>query len=204
MIRRLFVLFLLGVFGYLMKFGATPPDLNGLKIPFMNASGSTASAKSVNVECPHCRAQNQPDAILCRSCSSKLPMPAATQSSNHNRVSVESTDPQKIATIGFNGESVNLDTHAVLGAVTLFDFYADWCGPCKRLTPLLEVYVKNTPNVYLRKINIANWNTPVTKRYDIRSIPSVWVYGRDRNLINRGLNDISTIKKVTEKELKSH
>lgn len=87
-----------------------------------------------------------------------------------------SASGEKIKTVGRNGASVDLREHAVREGITLFDFYADWCGPCKQLAPQLEKFARDTPGVYLRKIDIRDWKSPVAKRYQLNSIPSVWVF----------------------------
>jgi thioredoxin 1 len=55
----------------------------------------------------------------------------------------------------------------------LIDFYADWCGPCKMLSPVLEELSKE----YEGKINIYKVNTEVEQElaaaFGIRSIPSL-------------------------------
>jgi thioredoxin 1 len=40
--------------------------------------------------------------------------------------------------------------------VTVVDFYADWCGPCKQLSPSLEQMARTDPEIALRKIDIVN------------------------------------------------
>ncbi len=69
------------------------------------------------------------------------------------------------------------------GNVTVVDFYADWCGPCKQLSPSLEQMAQTDPEIALRKIDIVNWNTAVVKQYNIRTIPQVNVYNRGGLLV---------------------
>jgi len=55
----------------------------------------------------------------------------------------------------------------------LLDFYADWCGPCKMVAPILE----ELSNEYAGKINIYKINTEeeqeLAGEFNIRSIPSM-------------------------------
>ena len=50
--------------------------------------------------------------------------------------------------------------------VFLVDFYADWCGPCKMLSPILE----ELENVTIYKINVDE-NSDLSVKYGIMSIP---------------------------------
>ncbi|HEY2625209.1 MAG TPA: thioredoxin family protein [Candidatus Udaeobacter sp.] len=82
-----------------------------------------------------------------------------------------------------HGAQVDIAQHLALGNVTVVDFYADWCGPCKQLSPSLELMAQTDPEIALRKIDIVNWNTAVVKQYNIRSIPQVNVYNRGGLLV---------------------
>jgi thiol-disulfide isomerase/thioredoxin len=82
-----------------------------------------------------------------------------------------------------HGAQVDIAQHLALGNVTVVDFYADWCGPCKQLSPSLEQMAQTDPEIALRKIDIVNWNTAVVKQYNIRSIPQVNVYNRGGLLV---------------------
>jgi thiol-disulfide isomerase/thioredoxin len=82
-----------------------------------------------------------------------------------------------------HGSQVDITRHLVSGNVTIVDFYADWCGPCKKISPVLEEMARTDPEIAVRKIDIVNWNTAVAKEYNIRSIPQVNVYGRSGHLV---------------------
>jgi thiol-disulfide isomerase/thioredoxin len=82
-----------------------------------------------------------------------------------------------------HGTQVDISKHLSAGNVTIVDFYADWCGPCKQISPALEQMAKTDPEIALRKIDIVNWTTPVAKQYNLHSIPQVNVYGRTGNLV---------------------
>ena len=56
----------------------------------------------------------------------------------------------------------------------LVDFYADWCGPCKMLAPVLEKISANRPNDVIVKVNVDNLGE-IAQRYGIMSIPTLIV-----------------------------
>jgi len=84
--------------------------------------------------------------------------------------------PSTIDLVRGNTE-VKLEDHLVRGKVTLVDFYADWCGPCRKLSPQLESLAAGNPDIALVKINIIDWHSPVAKQFGITAIPRVQVYG---------------------------
>ena len=94
-----------------------------------------------------------------------------------------------------HGAQVDISQHLVLGSVTVIDFYADWCGPCRQLSPSLEQMARNDPEIALRKIDIINWKTAVAQQFDIHSIPQVNVYDRNGRLIGTALGaDFEKVK----------
>jgi len=82
-----------------------------------------------------------------------------------------------------HGTQVDINQHLAFGQVTVVDFYADWCGPCRRLSPSLEQMARSDPEVALRKIDIVNWRTAVAQQFNIHSIPQVNVYDRSGRLV---------------------
>jgi thiol-disulfide isomerase/thioredoxin len=95
-----------------------------------------------------------------------------------------------------HGATVDITQHLAPGNVTVVDFYADWCGPCRQLSPSLEQMARTDPEIALRKIDIVNWKTPVVKQYNIHSIPQVNVYNRGGRLVGTVVGaDIQEVKR---------
>jgi thiol-disulfide isomerase/thioredoxin len=82
-----------------------------------------------------------------------------------------------------HGTQVDIKKHLALGNVTLVDFYADWCGPCRRISPSLEQLASTDLEIALRKIDIVNWGSPVAQQFSIQSLPQVHVYNRRGQLV---------------------
>ena len=58
----------------------------------------------------------------------------------------------------------------------MIDFYADWCGPCKVVAPLLKELKEELGNaVRIVKINVDN-NQEISVKLDVRSIPTLMIY----------------------------
>jgi len=65
----------------------------------------------------------------------------------------------------------------------IVDFWAEWCGPCKMLTPILEELsdeMKNEINVV--KVNLDE-NQDLAMKYSIRSIPTLLLF-KEGNLVD--------------------
>ena len=53
----------------------------------------------------------------------------------------------------------------------LIDFYADWCGPCKMMSPVVEEVSDEMPDVKVCKINIDE-EMDLAQKYGVMSIPT--------------------------------
>jgi thiol-disulfide isomerase/thioredoxin len=98
-----------------------------------------------------------------------------------------------------HGAQVDISQHLAPGNVTVVDFYADWCGPCRQISPSLEQMARTDPEIALRKIDIVNWNTAVVRQYNIHSIPQVNIYSRGGRLVGTVVGaDFDQIERYVE------
>lgn len=58
--------------------------------------------------------------------------------------------------------------------VVLVDFYADWCGPCRMVAPIIESLSSEVDNAKVVKVNVDE-SPELSSRFMVRSIPTVVV-----------------------------
>ena len=76
----------------------------------------------------------------------------------------------KITAANFNDEVLHADTPVLL------DFYADWCGPCKMLAPVLhEIAEENAGALKVGKVNVDE-QMELAMRFQVSSIPMLVVF----------------------------
>ena len=67
--------------------------------------------------------------------------------------------------------SIFADTVKASPHLVLVDFFADWCGPCKAIAPLLEVWDELYPNLDIFKVDI-DASFDLAKTFQISSVPT--------------------------------
>jgi len=88
----------------------------------------------------------------------------------------EGADVREIAK---GGEDVPaLAPHLAAGKVTVFDFSATWCEPCRKLDEHVLAIVAARRDVAYRKLDVGDWDTPLGLRYlkGVKELPYVLIF----------------------------
>lgn len=81
----------------------------------------------------------------------------------------------------------------------ILDFYADWCGPCQMMKPVVAEFEKAHPDIRIQPINIDE-EEELAEKYGVSSIPCL-VFMKDEKEIDRivGVTSIKKMEKILEK-----
>ncbi len=85
--------------------------------------------------------------------------------------------------------------------LTLVDFFADWCGPCKMLGPILEKLDEEYPDVTFVKVNVDD-NMELAEKFGIMSIPAVYVF-KNGEVLNKmvGFSDEGGVRRFIDEAI---
>ena len=88
-------------------------------------------------------------------------------------------------------------SQTISSEVVLIDFFAEWCGPCRMLAPILDALAEElTGKVTFGQIDV-DQSPKTTTTYQITSVPTLILFKKGKE-INRivGLKDQETLKKI--------
>lgn len=90
----------------------------------------------------------------------------------------------------------------IASGVTLVDMYADWCGPCQRIAPIVE----ELAHEYEGKANITKLDVDasgdIAQQFGVMSIPTILIF-KDGKLVDKtvGLSDKESLVGLLSKHL---
>jgi thioredoxin 2 len=126
----------------------------------------TTTQRKATVQCPSCGRLNRLD----------LDRAADRPRCGHCRQAIALDRPLRLSDAGF--DRVVADSPVPV----LVDFYADWCGPCKMMAPVLDkVAAQRMGSALVAKVD-TDANPMVSQRFGIRSIPTLIVFRGGREV----------------------
>ena len=72
---------------------------------------------------------------------------------------------------------------AIQSGFALVDFYADWCGPCKMMSPIVDEIADERTDVTVAKVNVDE-SSELASRFGVVSIPTLIIF-KDGNESSR-------------------
>ena len=107
---------------------------------------------------------------------------------NRNKVEISNEEESgmeimNITSANFEEEVLNSDK------TVLIDFYADWCGPCKMFSPIVESVAAENEDIKVVKIDVDNAQD-IAIKYQVMSIPTTVVI-RNGEEVNRVVGMVS-------------
>ena len=108
--------------------------------------------------------------------------------SNQNKVKINNEEESgmgimKVTSTNFNEEVLNSDK------TVLIDFYADWCGPCKMYSPIIESVAEENEDLKVVKVNVDDAQD-IAIKYQVMSIPTTVVI-KNGEEVNRVVGMVS-------------
>ena len=85
-------------------------------------------------------------------------------------------------------DSTFLDDISSQSNLVLVDFWAEWCGPCKQISPILEEIANEKDNLNILKLNIDE-NPATPQKYNVRGIPTLMLF-KDGKLIDTKIGSL--------------
>ena len=73
---------------------------------------------------------------------------------------------------------------AIQSGFALLDFYADWCGPCKMMSPIVDEIADERTDITVAKVNVDE-SSELASRFGVVSIPTLIIFknGKESNRI---------------------
>jgi len=67
--------------------------------------------------------------------------------------------------------------------LAVVDFYADWCGPCRMLAPIIDELSAQYPDVKIGKVNVDE-SGDIAGQYEVMSIPTI-IFFKDGQVVHQ-------------------
>lgn len=86
--------------------------------------------------------------------------------------------------MAFEFTDSNFEQSALSGGIAVVDFWAEWCGPCKIVTPIIDTLSDDYEGrATIGKVNVDD-NPEISMKYGVRSIPTI-IFIKDGEVVDK-------------------
>lgn len=86
-------------------------------------------------------------------------------------------------------DTANIEETFAQNEYVLIDFWAEWCGPCIMMEPILKEYAKDAAPIIVGKVD-ADANAALLKRFNVMGLPQILLFKNGKE-INRNVGPLS-------------
>jgi len=111
------------------------------------------------------------------------------------RTHTEITFDQAALNAANPGEELDINDYIEPGKITIFDFYSEFCPPCRTLSPKLTELDSLRDDVVVYKLDInrsgvsgIDWSSPLAQQYGLNSIPKLVAFDENGEPMDTGSN----------------
>jgi len=93
-----------------------------------------------------------------------------------------------VRTVASDGQDVpDLSPHIARGKITVMDFSATWCGPCRKVDEHMVKVLGARQDVAYRRLDVGDWDTPLAKRWlaSVPQLPYLIVYDKRGEAVDK-------------------